>query len=379
MINPDVFCKNLKKAGYELITGVPDSLLKELIYSFEHFYKKKHIISTNEGSAVSLAIGSYMGTKKPAIVYLQNSGLGNIINPITSLANPKVYGFPILLIIGWRGEVYKNQQIKDEPQHRFQGLITLKLLKLLNIPYRIIKSETKDFSKIIYNLKNKSIKYQKPVALVVRKNTFSKSKYKDTNKTKYGYVREDVINDIISNLKFNKNYIVCTTGMASRELYEARVSKKQSLFQDFLTVGGMGHASQIAAGLALSKKKKIICIDGDGSLLMHTGAMGISAKINNLIHIVINNGAHDSVGGQPTLGKNLNLKNIAKEFGYRNALMVSKRSIIPKIINKCLNSKFSSMVVINCDKGYRKNLGRPSQNMILRKKQFIKHINKNEN
>jgi phosphonopyruvate decarboxylase len=377
MIDSDAFCKGLKKAGYDLITGVPDSLLKELVNSFEYFYKKKHIISTNEGSAVALAIGNYIGTKKPAVVYLQNSGLGNVINPITSLANPKVYGFPIMLIIGWRGEVYKNQQIKDEPQHKFQGLITLEQLKLLKIPFKVIDNKTKDFSKIIYDLKNKSIKDQTPVAIVVRKNTFLKSKYNQeiNKKAKYGFFREEAISDIITNLKSRKNYIICTTGMASRELYEARVRNKQNLFKDFLTVGGMGHVSQIASGIALSKKKKIICIDGDGSFLMHTGAIGLSAKIKNLIHIVINNGAHDSVGGQPTLGNDLNLKKIAKEFGYKNTYMVSTRSAIPKTIKKCLTAKLSSMVVINCDKGHRKNLGRPGQNMVLRKKKFMKHIN----
>ena len=162
MIDVQAFCKSLKKAGYKFITGVPDSLLKELTYSFDYFFKKNHIISTNEGSAVALAIGNYLGTKTPGVVYLQNSGLGNIINPITSLANSKVYGIPILLIIGWRGEVYNGKQIKDEPQHKFQGLITIDQLKLLKIPYKIISSKTKNFSKVIRDLKKKSIIYQTP-------------------------------------------------------------------------------------------------------------------------------------------------------------------------------------------------------------------------
>tara|TARA_B100001540_G_scaffold44651_1_gene39744 strand:- start:3119 stop:4252 length:1134 start_codon:yes stop_codon:yes gene_type:complete len=376
MIDVQAFCKSLKKAGYKFITGVPDSLLKELTYSFDYFFKKNHIISTNEGSAVALAIGNYLGTKTPGVVYLQNSGLGNIINPITSLANSKVYGIPILLIIGWRGEVYNGKQIKDEPQHKFQGLITIDQLKLLKIPYKIISSKTKNFTKVIRDLKKKSIIYQTPSAIIVRKDTFSKFKNKNKTRSKYNYFREDVIYDLISQLKNKKTHIVCTTGMASRELYEARIKKKENEFQDFLSVGGMGHASQIAAGLALTNKNKIVCIDGDGAFLMHTGALGISSKVKNLIHIVINNKSHDSVGGQPTLGNKLNLKKISKEFGYKNSYLIEKRSKIPVIINKCFKSKFSSMIIINCNQGYRKNLGRPGQNMIIRKKNFIKFIHK---
>ena len=175
MINPDAFCLALKKAGYSFVTGVPDSLLKELSKNFIKKFKKNHIISTNEGSAIGFAIGYYLSKKKPAAIYLQNSGLGNIINPITSLANPKVYGIPMLLIIGWRGEIKNKVQIDDEPQHKFQGEITLKQLRLLDIPYNVIDSKTKNFTQIIKNLKKKSINSQTPVAIVIRKNTFMKS------------------------------------------------------------------------------------------------------------------------------------------------------------------------------------------------------------
>ena len=225
MINPDAFCNSLKKAGYTFITGVPDSLLKEISKNFISKFKNNHIISTNEGSAIGLAIGHFLGTNNPAVVYLQNSGLGNIINPITSLANPKVYGIPMLLIIGWRGEIKKNIQIKDEPQHKFQGQITEEQLRLLKIPYKIIYSKTKNFYKIIQNLKKKSIQFQCPVALVVRKNTFSKSKYNFTEKKKYPLVREDIINVILKICQNKKVLIISTTGMASRELYELRKKK----------------------------------------------------------------------------------------------------------------------------------------------------------
>ncbi len=372
MINPDAFCLALKKAGYSFVTGVPDSLLKELSKNFIKKFKKNHIISTNEGSAIGFAIGYYLNKKKPAAIYLQNSGLGNIINPITSLANPKVYGIPMLLIIGWRGEIKNKVQIDDEPQHKFQGEITLKQLKLLNIPYNVIDSKTKNFTQIIKNLKKKSINSQTPVAIVIRKNTFMKSIHNFSDKKKYNFLREDVIKDIIKATKDKNITIVSTTGMASRELYELRKKSNQNHFRDFLTVGGMGHASQIATGLAFNSKKKIICIDGDGSMLMHTGSMGISAQMNNFLHIVINNSSHDSVGGQPTLGKILNLKEIGKSFGYKMCYSISKKRQLIKILNKCINSQKSAIIVINCDKGYRSDLGRPEKNMKERKNIFLK-------
>ncbi|MDB9746732.1 phosphonopyruvate decarboxylase [Candidatus Pelagibacter sp.] len=375
MINPDAFCLALKKAGYSFVTGVPDSLLKELSKNFIKKFKKNHIISTNEGSAVGFAIGYYLGNKKPAVVYLQNSGLGNIINPITSLANPKVYGIPMLLIVGWRGEIKNKIQINDEPQHKFQGEITLKQLKLLNIPHKIIDSKTKNFAQVIKNLKKKSIKSNTPVAVVVRKNTFLKSIYNFSDKKKYNFVREDIIKDIINVTKDKNVVIVSTTGMASRELYELRKKNNQNHFKDFFTIGGMGHASQIAAGLAFNSKKKIICIDGDGSMLMHTGSMGISAQINNFLHIIINNSSHDSVGGQPTLGKTLNLKEIGKNFGYKTSYSISKKKQFKKVLYKCIKTKKSSIIVINCDKGYRKDLGRPEKNMKKRKDIFLEYKN----
>lgn len=375
MINPDAFCLALKKVGYSFVTGVPDSLLKELSKNFIKKFNKNHIISTNEGSAVGFAIGYYLGKKKPAVVYLQNSGLGNIINPITSLANPKVYGIPMLLIIGWRGEIKNKIQINDEPQHKFQGEITLKQLKLLKIPYKVLSAKTKNFIQIIKNLKKKSITSQTPVAIVIRKNTFMKSVHNFSTKKKYNFLREDVIKDIIKVTK-NKNVtLISTTGMTSRELYEQRKKNNQNHFRDFLTVGGMGHANQIAAGLSFGSKKKIICIDGDGSMLMHTGSMGISAQMNNFLHIVINNSSHDSVGGQPTLGKSLNLKEIGKNFGYKMCYSISKKKQLIKILNKCIRSKKSTIIVINCDKGYRDNLGRPEKNMKRRKNIFLKFKN----
>ncbi len=373
MINPDTLIKAIKNNNLNFITGVPDSLLKNLTNRFDTKFKR-HIISTNEGSAVSFAIGYYLSSKKPAVIYLQNSGLGNIINPITSLAHPKVYGIPMLLIIGWRGEIQGLKQIADEPQHRKQGLITIDQLKLLNIPHKIINSKTRNINQIINNLVKTSKIKQCPVALVVRKNTFINLSKKKTNLKKRLLFREDVINEILR-VTNSKNIIVSTTGMTSRELYEIRKKNKQNNFMDFLTVGGMGHASQIAAGIAMNKnKKKVFCFDGDGALLMHMGSLGITAKFNNLIHILINNKAHDSVGGQPTLGTIFDFSKIAKICGYKNSILVKKKNEIEKVVKKALISKKSFFIQINCEKGFRNNLSRPGRDMKKRKLLFIKNL-----
>ena len=377
MIAPNDFLFALKKAKIKFVTGVPDSLLKDFCAYSQKKFKKNHIISTNEGSAVGLAIGHFLATKKPALVYMQNSGLGNIINPITSLASSEVYGIPMILLIGWRGEITsKNNQIYDEPQHKKQGKITLSQLKLLNIPYKLINKNTKNIKLLINNLIKISLKKKTPVAIVVRKNTFSKFKHYPKITIKNKLYREDVIKEIIEEVK-EKNFIISTTGMASRELYEARKLLKQNTYKDFLTIGGMGHANQIATGIALMKpNKKIICIDGDGALLMHMGSMAISSQCKNLIHIIINNKSHDSVGGQPTRGEFIDFTKISKACGYKYNKVIKVKKNIKIEIRKALKKKNNSLMVISCEKGYRKNLGRPKENLQIRKNMFIKYLNK---
>ncbi len=373
MINPDQFIQVIKKNKINLITGVPDSLLKNLTNRIDKKFKN-HFISTNEGSAIAFAIGHYLSTKKPGLVYLQNSGLGNIINPITSLAHPKVYGIPIFLVIGWRGEMKNLKQINDEPQHKKQGEITLNQLRLLDIPFKIINHNTKNLDKIFKTLLKISEKKQSPVALVVRKNTFKNLGNKKKQINKKNLYREEIIKNIIE-ISHDDNIIVSTTGMTSRELYEIRKSKNQNDLKDFLTVGGMGHVSQIAAAIAMNKRKsKVICIDGDGSLLMHLGSLGLGSKFKNLIHILINNECHDSVGGQPTLGKSINFTKIAKICGFKNTVLVKKKNLIKKNLKKAFEQKSSSFLQIDCKKGYRENLGRPDKNMNKRKNFFIKRL-----
>ena len=363
MIDPEDFIDGLRLAGIDFATGVPDSLLKDICaYITTSFDKKNHIISTNEGSALSFAAGYYLSSGNPALVYMQNSGLGNIINPITSLFHSQVYGIPVILLIGWRGEIDDKTgiQIKDEPQHKKQGACTTELLKILDIDYEIIDSNTRNIKSIIKKLKEKTINSQSPVAILVKKNSFSSYKLQENNQN-YSLTREEVILNIVNMIPANIP-IVSTTGMASRELFEIRKKDNISHERDFLTVGGMGHASQIAAGIAFSRpKKKVLCLDGDGALLMHSGSLAISAGCNNLIHVLLNNEAHDSVGGQPTKGNILKFSEIAQSFGYVNSktvLNLDELSI--EISNACI-SNVSSFIEIKCNRGNRPNLGRPDR------------------
>jgi len=377
MINTFDFIRSIKKAGIDFVTGVPDSLLKDICaHSTDFFESKNHIIATNEGSAIGLAIGHYLATSKIALVYMQNSGLGNTLNPILSLADRNVYSIPMMLLIGWRAEMSKDKknQLYDEPQHISQGRLTLDLLKLLKIPFKVIDSKTKNIEKIIPELINKSYKILCPVAIVVRKSTFAEYQSNLNIKPLFKMSRESAIETIVDLIP--KNYpVVATTGMTSRELFEIRKNKKQSNSQDFLTIGGMGHSNHIALGLAISlPKKKIVCIDGDGSLLMHMGTLALTSEQNNFVHILINNAAHDSVGGQPTKGNRLDFCNIAKSFGYKNSFSSSNKSELKNILTHLKDLTGSIFVEVKCRKGFRDDLGRPDVSTYSNKNNFMKFL-----
>ena len=363
MIDPKEFIASLEKLDIRFVTGVPDSLLKNVCACITaHFPPARHVIATNEGSAVGLAIGQYLATGRPALIYMQNAGLGNVVNPVTSLADPQVYGIPMILMIGWRGEILEDgTQLRDEPQHVKQGCVTLRQLDILNIPYRIVDGGVAKVEPILGELIRLAISRSGPVALVVRKQTFSPFKLVQGDRDEYALTREAAIAAIIAAIP---EYvpIVSTTGMASRELFELRNASNQGHYRDFLTVGGMGHAGQIAAGMAMSMPhRQIACIDGDGAVLMHMGGLAISATCANLLHIVINNGAHDSVGGQPTKGAILDFTKIAKTLGYgRVARAITTKEIITAL-SSMLGSSLSSFLEIKCKQGARADLGRPDR------------------
>lgn len=370
MIDPKHFTEILKKSGVDFFTGVPDSLMKGFCSYIDN--KSYHVSSTSEGSAIGLAIGYHLATGKIPLVYLQNSGIGNIVNPIISLVNKKVFKIPLLLLIGWRGET-KNRKlsVKDEPQHNYQGFITEKLLKLMQVKHKIISSNS-NYSLIIKKLINISKKNSAPVALLVRKNTFSNFKVKKIEKINC-LSRKEILKIILENIK--KPNIISTTGTLSRELLE--FSEQNKKINNFYCVGGMGHATTIASGIALHKRrKKIICLDGDGSALMHLGSQVINKNVNNILHVLINNGVHDSVGAQKTAGEDIKFYRVAKELGYKKTYLCKSPKDIIKAVKFFKKSNKSVFIEVLSKPGFSNNLPRPKEKLTYYKQNFMKNLKK---
>lgn len=375
MIKSESFYNKLKYYGTEFFTGVPDSLLKSFCAYITYNAGNNNVIAANEGNAVGLAAGYYLATGKIPLVYMQNSGIGNAINPIVSLADKMVYEIPMLILIGYRGEPGK----KDEPQHKKQGIITTGLIKTLGIKYEIIDENT-DEAELNEKL-HKAYEYMKnekvPFALIVKKGAFEEYILKNEESIEYEMTREKAVGIIIDEIEKN-SVIVSTTGMTSRELFEIRERKNEGHMKDFLTVGSMGHASSIAMGIAMNKTdKNVYCLDGDGAAIMHMGAMAVigSRKLKNYTHIVINNGAHDSVGGQKTVGFNIVLTSIAEGCGYEKIFMCTTEEELRKILRKIRNSDKLSFIEVRVRKGARKNLGRPTMSPVKNKEDFMCYLN----
>ena len=365
MTNANDFINSLKKKNIRFFTGVPDSILKQLSIILDKKKNNEHVIATNEGSAISLGIGYYLATKKMPCIYLQNSGLGNAINPLISIAHKKIYSIPMLLIIGWRGAPKSN----DEPQHMIKGKITKSLLKLLNIKFIILKNK-KDLRKleklISFGLRNKA-----PVACLVKKGTFLNSKIESSKKIKKNS-RETFIKDFLKVVPKNSK-IVSTTGYTSRELFQIRKENKIKRGKDFYMVGGMGHASMVSLGISSKSKGQVFCLDGDGSLLMHMGSMRTigNLKYKNFKHILLNNNMHESVGGQSTYAKNINFNKLVKSLGYKNYFKVNNKLKYINFIKKLIKSSGPSLLEVQINPGTIKNLIRPN-NFIKIKEIFLK-------
>ncbi len=368
------FFNNLKEEGIGFFTGVPDSLLKHFCnYLKDNQDSFENMIVANEGNAIALASGYHMATGKIPVVYMQNSGEGNIINPIASLVDKDVYNIPVLLVIGWRGE----PDTKDEPQHKKQGKITLDLLDILDIRYSIIDKDTDKSNDIVKKGLDHIRKTNEPYALVFRKGTFEE--YNPSfNKEKeiYELSREDALKCIMETIK--DEIIVSTTGKLSRELFEYRENNGMGHEKDFLTVGSMGHCSQIALGIAMNKRSRdVYCLDGDGAFIMHMGGVAIigTSDVENYKHIVFNNGSHDSVGGQKTKGFEIDITGIAKYSGYKKVFYADTKDKLVSKINELKRCKGPAILEIRIKKGARKDLGRPTRTPIENKEDFMDFIN----
>ncbi len=373
MISPKLFVESLQNENIDFYAGVPDSLLKNLCaYIADNFNDTQNIITANEGAAVSLAAGYYLATGKTPVVYLQNSGQGNAINPLSSLTDKEVYNIPVLMLIGWRGE----PGIKDEPQHKKQGKITLSLLDTIGIKYAILSKNEDEFKEQLHHAIDYINETKEAFSFVIQKDTFCEYKMQNSSTQNLQLSREEAIKIVTSSLGQN-DVVVSTTGMISRELFEFREMQGQGHEKDFLTVGSMGHASQIAFGIALQQPdKKVFCYDGDGALLMHLGSIAVTASRHprNYIHIVFNNGAHDSVGGQPTVAFEINIPKIALACGYEHCWSVSTQEELMKILMIIPSLQGPILLEIKVKKGNRNDLGRPSATPIQNKEILMKYL-----
>ncbi|MCI7576994.1 MAG: phosphonopyruvate decarboxylase [Spirochaetia bacterium] len=375
MISPKYFYDSLIANGTDFFAGVPDSLLKNFCaYITDNAPADKHIISANEGSATALATGYHFATGKIPLIYMQNSGEGNMINPLLSIVDPDVYSVPMMIVIGWRGE----PGVHDEPQHIKQGKVTCDLLDAMKIPYSILGAD--NCNKCLDKALAKAYEYIKannaPYALVIKKGTFEDYTLQNNTTVEADMSREEAIEKIMLSAPETAAF-VSTTGMASRELYELRDKHGQGHSKDFLTVGGMGHASQIALSIAMQKKDRLIyCIDGDGASIMQMGGMATIGTRNpsNMVHIVLNNGAHDSVGGQPTVGRQIDLCGIAKACGYGNVVKASTKEELDAILKDKNTFDKLTFIEVLVRKGARKDLGRPKTTPQENKKAMMEFL-----
>ena len=370
-----LFLDVCQKNGIGFFTGVPDSLLKG--FCDELFVRygtdgNTHVVAHNEGGAIALCAGHYLATGKPGLCYMQNSGIGNAVNPIASLMDPEVYSIPCMLVIGWRGE----PGIKDEPQHIKQGKITIPQLEILGIPFRILSPDTQEeelqqfFSELLPEMNN-----GKTVAFIVKKGTFH-SECNPHYGNGYILTRESAVARILS-VSDPEDIFICTTGKLSREVFELRESRKEGHSHDFLTVGSMGHASMIALQIAVEKPdRRVWCLDGDGASMMHLGALPLIGRRQpgNFIHVVINNGAHDTVGGMPVCSGSLNISAIASASGYNHVLSADSEKGLEQVLSEVSCGSGPFMIEVRCACGSRSNLGRPTSSPIMNRNDLMSSI-----
>ena len=365
-----------RKYGIDFFTGVPDSLLKGLCNElYDRFGTEgdTHVVAHNEGGAIGLCAGHYLASGKPGLCYMQNSGIGNAVNPLVSLMDTDVYAIPCLLVIGWRGE----PGVKDEPQHMKQGKITLGQLDLMDIPYRILSSDTTEADFLSYFDELASLMDSgKTVAFVIRKGALESSR-KPVYGNGYAMTRESAVGRILSSDDAGSVFI-CTTGKLSREVFELREARGEDHSRDFLTVGSMGHASMIALRIAVEKpNRRVWCLDGDGASLMHLGALPVIGKRapSNLIHVVINNGAHETVGGMPVCSGSMDIASLASAAGYTCVLTADSESSLDRALAEAEKPHSGPVLIeVRCACGSRSDLGRPTTTPVMNRDALMSFI-----
>ena len=371
MIDPADFVDHLHKQGVTMYTGVPDSLLKHLgSHIMAALPREQHVIAANEGGAVAIAMGHYLRTGSPAVVYLQNSGIGNTINPLLSLADADVYGTPMLVIVGWRGQ----PGVKDEPQHVKQGRVMEALLDAIEVPWSVLPRDPVTAETTMSEAIKVAIDRSSPYVILVEKGTFGDAHVSLPPASAEGLAsREDALISMADAVGSGA-IIVSTTGMLSRELFEHRQRTGQSGERDFLTVGGMGHASSIALGIAMREtEREVWCFDGDGALLMHLGGLAVIAHHAppNYFHVVFNNGVHDSVGGQPTSVSVVDVAATARALGYRYASSTDDLATTSNAVAALRRHGGPALLELRVRPGNRSGIGRPTRTPAESKRAFM--------
>lgn len=371
MISPHFFVNSLLEAGIDFFAGVPDSLLKNICaYLKDNVPEERNIIAANEGAAIGLAAGYHLATGQIPVVYMQNSGLGNTVNPLLSLTDEEVYNIPVLLLIGWRGEPGKH----DEPQHVKQGKVTIPLLNAMGIRNMVMAAEESALATQLDEAVTYMNATQRSFAFLIQKGTFSDYQLQSSSPSPFTMSREEAIQTVAGSIS-DEAVIVSTTGMISRELFEYRAHNGMGHDSDFLTVGSMGHASQIALGIALQQPQRpVYCFDGDGATIMHMGSLGIIGSMapKNYTHVVFNNGAHDSVGGQPTVGFRINIPMVASACGYRSVTSVDNIDALRAALQEKTDGP--RLIEVKVKRGARKDLGRPTTTPIQNKEALMEKL-----
>jgi len=373
-ISPATFYKLLIRNGIDFFTGVPDSLLKQLCLCIDdNVPPEKHIIAANEGNSIALASGYHLATGKIPLVYMQNSGLGNAINPLLSLCDPDVYSIPMVILIGWRGE----PGVQDEPQHIKQGRIQVDLLQAMDIPFKVISKDEENLDEKISNGIKKALADNRPFVFIIRKGVFENYNSLSNKKDTTGLMtREEALELILKKLP-EHSIIVSTTGKTSREIFEIRERNNEPHIKDFLTVGSMGHCSSIALGIAISKPiRPVVCIDGDGALLMHLGSLATVGKLQpkNFYHILINNEVHESVGGQETSARYVDIPKMLQSASYKHVSTAININQLTNNLDNILAVDGPAFIEVKVKPGSRTDLGRPAIKPVDNKKNFMKYI-----
>lgn len=371
MIDPKGLVDALAERGVDFACGVPDSLMEPLCTYLATLPRGRHVMAANEGAAVGLGIGHYLGTGDPALVYLQNAGIGNAINPLISLANPEVYGTPMLLLVGWRGQ----PGTRDEPQHMVQGRLMTPILEAADVPWTTLPPDFDDAVTCLADALQKAKDLSSPYVVLVERGTFApyESEIPANDEGSSLSSREEALVALLD-ATGDQGVFVATTGMLGRELYEYREQSGSFAGRDFLTVGGMGHASSIALGVALERPdREVWCLDGDGAVLMHLGSLAVVADQAppNFHHVVFNNGVHDSVGGQPTAMRSVDLPAAARAFGYRYSSAVSDVATLGEVVAKMRAHTGPTLIDLHVRPGNREGIGRPQRSPAQAKTAFL--------